>query len=244
MTTIRDRAVVLGSYKFGEADRVVVLLTEHHGKIRAVARGVRKTMSSIGARLEPLNHVDVSMRRGRQLDTVAEVTLAEPFTRLRGDFERMAQGIAMLEAVNKLTPDREPVPHIYEILVRALRALDERVSPLTLAGFFWRILQVEGHEPRLTECVGCGEPVGDGADGSLNFDALNGGVHCASCRSGVPITGAALQILRVMLGGRMNEALALAESPAVHEVNRLAMDAMEGHLERRIQSLGVFDRHL
>lgn len=244
MKSFRDRAVVLGSYKFGEADRVVVLLTETHGKVRAVARGVRKTKSSIGARLEPLNHVDVSFRRGRQLDTVAEVTLAEPFTRLRGDFERMAQGIAMLEAVNKMTPDREPVPHIYEILVRALRSLDARVAPLTLAGFFWRILQVEGHEPRLDECVGCGEPVGDGNDGGLHFDATHGGVHCAACRTGIPISGAALAILRRMLGGHMNEALALGESPPVHEVNRLAMDAMEAHLERRLQSLGVFDRHL
>lgn len=244
MTAYRDRAVVLGSYKFGEADRVVVLLTESHGKVRAVARGVRKTMSSIGARLEPMNHVDVAFRRGRQLDTVAEVTLAEPFTRLRGDFERMAQGIAMLEAINKLTPDREPVPHIYEILVRALRSLDARVSPLTLAGFFWRILQVEGHEPRLVDCVACGEPVGDGDDGRLSFDTSNGGVHCSSCRSGAPISAAALRILRGMLGGRMNEALALGESPAVNEVNRLAMDAMEAHLERRLQSLGVFDRHL
>lgn len=243
MRNIRDRAVVLGSYKFGEADRVVVLLTEQHGKRRSVARGVRRTKSSIGARLEPLNHVDVSLRCGKDLDTVAEVTLEEPFTRLRGDFDRMAQGMAMLEAVNKMTPDREPVPHLYEILVRALRSLDSRVAPLTLAGFFWRVLQVEGHEPRLDECVRCAEPIAGDAP-SLAFDVIEGGVHCGACRTGVPVSSSALEIMRKMLGGRMNEALALSESPAVHEVNRLAMDAMEAHLERRLQSLGVFDRHL
>ena len=70
MSVYRDNAVVLGSYKFGEADRVVVLLTENHGKIRAVAKGVRKTKSSIGARLEPMSHVDISLRSGRELDTV------------------------------------------------------------------------------------------------------------------------------------------------------------------------------
>ena len=75
MSTYRDNAVVLGSYKFGEADRVVVLLTQEHGKIRAVAKGVRKTKSSIGARLEPMSHVDVSLRSGKDLDTVSEVRL-------------------------------------------------------------------------------------------------------------------------------------------------------------------------
>lgn len=243
MKSIRDRAVVLGSYKFGEADRIVVLLTESHGKLRAVARGVRKTRSSIGARLEPMNHVDASLRCGRELDTVAEVTLVETFTHLRSDFDRMAQGMAMVEAINKLTPDREPVPHIHELLVRALRSLDARVAPLTLAGFFWRVLQIEGHEPRLGECVRCGTPVDVRATG-MRFDILEGGVHCASCLGGNAISGEALGILRRMLGGHMNEVLALAESPAVHEVNRLAMDAMEAHLERRLQSLGVFNRHL
>mgnify|MGYP001099370449 FL=1 len=75
MSTYRDHAVVLGSYKFGEADRIVVLLTENYGKVRAVARGVRKTKSSIGARLEPMSHVDIALRSGRDLDTVAEVKL-------------------------------------------------------------------------------------------------------------------------------------------------------------------------
>lgn len=243
MRALRDRAVVLGSHKFGEADRVVVLLSETHGKVRAVARGVRRTKSSIGARLEPMNHVDVSMRRGRDLETVAEVSLVENFTRLRSDFDRMAQGMAMVEAVAKMTPDREPVPHLYEVLVRALRALDARLSPLTLAGFFWRLLQIEGHGPRLDDCARCGGPLDAGA-GSLRFDVLEGGVRCPACPGGVPVSTTAVGIMRDMLGGRMNDALALEESPAVHEVNRLAMEAMEAHLERRLQSLGVFDRHL
>ena len=239
MRTYRDRAVVLGSYKFGEADRVVVMLTENHGKVRAVARGVRKTKSSIGARLEPLNHVDVSCRTGRELDNVAEVKLEETFTQLRADFDRLAQGLAMIEAVNKLTPDREPVPHLYEVLVRALRTLDQKPSPLLLGAFFWRVLQIEGHAPQLDACVRCGE-----TGRIASFDVVEGGVHCSACRSGVPVSEAALDLLRGILGGRMNEALAGEESPPVHEVNRLAMDAMESHLERRIQSLGVFDRHL
>ena len=239
MSTYRDNAVVLGTYKFGEADRVVVLLTQNHGKVRAVARGVRKTKSSIGARLEPMSHVDISLRSGRELDTVAEVRLVHTHSLLRTDFDRLNQGLSMLEAINKLTPDREPVPHLYEVLARALHALNEKSSPLMLGAFYWRLLSIEGHGPQLDVCVRCGE------EGNIvSFDVLEGGGHCDSCRSGVPISAQALDLMRMILGGRMNEALSLPESPAVNEVSQLAMEAMESHLERRLRSLGVFDRHL
>lgn len=239
MTTYRDRAIVLGSHKFGEADRVIVLLTERHGKVRAVAKGIRKTKSSIGARLEPMSHVDISLRSGRQLDTVDQVKLIDTFSRVRSDFDGLRQGLSMVEAVNKVTPDREPVQHLYELLFRALTALNERPSPLMLAAFFWRLLSVEGHQPQLDACVACGE-----TSETMSFDVLEGGVHCASCRAGTPLSPQALEILRMILGGRMNEALAMEESAATHVVNQLAMEAMEAQLERRLKSLGVFDRHL
>jgi DNA repair protein RecO (recombination protein O) len=239
VSTYRDQAVVLGSYKFGEADRVVVLLTENHGKVRAVAKGVRRTKSSIGARLEPMSHVDILLRTGRQLDTVDQVKLVHTHSRLRDDFERMRQGLSMLEAINKITPDRDPVPHLFTLLSRALHSLDEYCAPVMLGAFFWRLLSIEGYTPQLDTCVACGE------EGSISFfDVVEGGVHCTSCRSGVPITSGALSILRMMLGGKMNEALALEESPATNEVNQLAMEAIEAHLERRLRSLGTFDRHL
>ena len=239
MSAYNDKAVVLGSHKFGEADRVVVLLTEHHGKVRAVARGVRKTRSSIGSRLEPMSHVELSLRTGKELDTIGEVKLINVHHNLRGDYERLTQGLSMVEAVNKLTPDKETVEHLYEVLSRALHALDQRRSPLLLGAFYWRLLAIEGHTPQLESCVACGE-VSD----VFTFDVLHGGTHCLSCRSGGPMSTRALEIMRMILGGKMNEALMLEESPAVHEVSHLAMEAMEAHLERRIRSLGVFDRHL
>lgn len=239
MTVYRDRAIVLGSHKFGEADRVVVLLTERQGKIRAVAKGIRKTKSSIGARLEPLSHVDISLRSGRQMDTVDQVRLIDTYAHLRSDFDCLRQGLSMVEAINKVTPDREPVQHLYELLSRALAALNDRPSPLMLAAFFWRLLSVEGHHPQLDACVACGE-----ASDTMTFDVIEGGVHCSSCRAGAPLSPQALDILRLILGGRMNEALAMEESAATQVVNQLAMEAMEAHLERRLKSLGVFDRHL
>lgn len=239
MSIYRDNAVVLGSFKFGEADKVIILLTQNHGKVRAVAKGIRKTRSSIGARLEPMSHVDVSLRAGRDLDTIDQVRLIEPLATLRGDFDRVRQGLSMVEAINKITPDREPVPHLFDLLTRALHFLNAQSSPLLLASFFWRLISIEGATPQLYECVAC-----NGQENLSYFDVSQGGVHCGSCQSGVPISGPAIEILRSILGGKMNDALLLEESIPVHEVSRLAMEAMESHLERRLKSLGVFDRHL
>ena len=235
----RDHGVVLRSHKFGEADRVVVILTRDHGKIRAVARGVRKTKSSIGARLEPMSHVDVSLRTGRELDTVAEVRLVESLAHVRADLARVQQGLSMVEAVDKMTPDREPVPEIHEMLVRGLRTLDADPSPLVLGAFFLRLLALDGRAPGLEGCLKCGA-----TGGRFVFGLDEGGLTCPGCGPGRPVGDAAITLMRSILGGRVREALSEGESAAAGEVNALAMDAMEHHLERRLKALGSFDRHL
>lgn len=239
MNPWRDEAIVLGSRKSSEANRVVFLLTREHGRIAAAANGVRKTKSKIGARLEPMCHVDVLIRPGRGLATVDEVRLVTVQHKLHSDLGRLTQGLAMLEAVDRLTPEHEPVPAIFEMLRRALAALDDSKSPLMLAGFYWKLLALEGLAPNVKSCVKCG------AEGELvAFDVLDGGAVCSGCRMGATVSPEALDILGMILGGELHVALGLQESPAVNEVNQLAMNAMEAHLERRIRSLGVFDRHL
>jgi DNA repair protein RecO (recombination protein O) len=239
VSTYRDQAIVLGSHKFGEADRVVVLLTATHGKVRAVAKGVRRTKSSIGARLEPLSHIDVSLRTGRELDTVAEVKLVHTHTALRTDFDRLSQGLSMVETINKITLDREPVPEMFQMLSRALHSLNDTFSPLMIGAFFLKLVALEGSAPQVHECVRCGESAE-----LVAFDMLEGGTLCRSCRSGVMVSSQAVLLLQKILDGRLAQALAEPDSPAVHEVNQIAMRMMESHLERRIKSLGVFDRHL
>ncbi len=239
MSLYRERAVVLRTHKFGEADRIIVMLGEQTGKIRAVAKGVRKTASKIGARLEPFSHVDAQLYKGRELDTVRQVELVDAYFNIRNDFDRLSQAMAMVEAVDKMTPDREPVPELYVMLHRALSALDAHNSALLVGAFYWKLLALEGGAPQVEACVRCGE------SGELcAFDMLEGGVLCRTCRSGSSISAEALEILRLVLHGGLAEALNLAESPAVHEVNHLAQRAMESHLERRLKSIGVLDRHL
>lgn len=233
----RDTAVVLRTYKLGESDKIVVLLTQEHGKVRAVARGVRKTKSRFGGRLEPLSHVSLLLSKGRELDHVSQAESIESLRHLLDDLDIATQGLAMVEAVDQLAPDREPVPHLYRMLVGALRTLAERKSPLVVPAFYWKVLAAEGVSPQLDVCVSWGE------DSPLvAFDLDEGGVLCRSCRRGTPLSAEALDIMRMILGGQLNAALALEQTPAHHEVQSLATRAVEHHLERRLRSVAMFER--
>jgi DNA repair protein RecO (recombination protein O) len=234
----RDQAVVVRTHKLGEADRIVVLLTAEHGKVRAIAKGVRKTKSRFGGRLEPLTHVSLLLYQGRELDIVSQAETIDPTRPLMDDLDRLTQGLALLEAVDRLTPDREPVPDLYRMLVGALRTLATRPSELVVPAFFWKVLASEGLRPELDRCVRCG------TDGPLvAFDLDEGGTLCRTCRQGVPLSPDALALLRQILGGELNAALAAERSPAHHEVAVLATRAMEHHLERGLRAVALLERH-
>jgi DNA repair protein RecO (recombination protein O) len=237
----RDEGVVLRTYKLAESDRIVVLMTAAHGKVRAVAKGVRKTKSKFGARLEPMSHVRLLLYRGRELDIVSQAESIEPLSPMLSSLDRASQGIAAIEAVDQLALEREPNPRLYRMAVGVLRTIAARPSPLNVSAFYWKLLAAEGLEPQLDACVRCGEY---GPDVTfVSFDVNEGGVHCRNCRTGTSISAAALAIMRDILGGRLNEALALDESPATHEVSTLATRALEHHIERRLKAVAMFEAH-
>jgi DNA repair protein RecO (recombination protein O) len=230
----RDTGIVLRTYKLGEADRIVVLLTNHHGKVRAVAKGVRKTKSRFGARLEPLSHVSLLLYRGRDLDVVSQAESIDHFRALRDDLDRLTRAVALLEVVDQLAQEREENPRLYSMLLGALRSLAAQDAPLLVPAFFWKLLAAEGYHPVLDVCVSCG------SDGPLvAFDVHEGGTLCRTCRRGSAITPAALALLRRILGGELVSALAEPASPATHEVEVLATRAVEHHLERRLRAVNL-----
>jgi DNA repair protein RecO (recombination protein O) len=237
MSIYRDRAVVLRTIKLGEADRIVTLLTEGHGKVRAVAKGVRKTKSRFGARLEPTSHVALLLYEGRELDIVTQTDGLEHFRAIREDLDRLTRATALLEAVDQLAQERAPAPRLYTMLLGALRALAARDSALLVPAFFWKVLSAEGVHPLLDECARCGSP-----DDLVAFDLREGGVLCRMCRAGVPISADALALLRRILGGGLAACLAEPASNAASEVDHLATAAMEAHLERRLRSVTTLDR--
>ena len=193
MSLFRDTGVVLRTYRLGEADRIIVLMTEEHGKVRAVAKGVRRTSSKFGARLEPLTHVDLLLWQGRSdLDIVNQVEVIETFRHVREDLARVAKGLALLEVTDQIAQERHPDRRLFTMLVGALRALsDNDADPTLLApSFFLKALALEGAAPVLDACASCGE-----ADGDVElvaFDLVEGGTLCRRCRRGRPMSAAAL----------------------------------------------------
>jgi DNA repair protein RecO (recombination protein O) len=238
MSLFRDTGVVLRTYRLGEADRIIVLLTEGHGKVRAVAKGVRRTLSKFGARLEPLTHVDVLLWQGRSdLDIVNQVEVLDTFRAVREDLARLPKGLALLEVSDQMAQERHPDHRLYAMLVGALRALSDPGSdPMLLApAFFLKALVLEGAAPVLDACAACGEP--DGVVDLVAFDLVVGGALCRAHRSGRPMSPAALELSRRILGGDLAAVLAGPPPPGADEVAELATEAMEVHLDRRIRSV-------
>jgi DNA repair protein RecO (recombination protein O) len=233
----RDQGIVLRTWRLGEADRIVNLLTERHGKVRAVVKGVRKTKSRFGARLEPLVHVSLLFYEGRELDIVTQAEAIEHFRPVREDLGRLAKASSLLEATDQVAQERHANPRLFVMLLGALRALAAHDSALLVPAFFLKLLSTEGFHPLLDECAVCGERYG-----LVAFDLAHGGVLCVTCSRGsdaVTLSADGLDLLRRVLGGDLGGALGVAAGPAVTEVERLATRAMEHHLERRLRSLPV-----
>ena len=237
MTQFRDRGVVLRTIRLGEADRIVTLVTEHHGKVRAVAKGVRRTTSKFGSRLEPLSHVALLGWQGRgDLDTINQVEVIDTFRAVREDLDRVAAGLSMLEVVDQIAQERLANPRLYAMLVGAIGALAGHHSPMVAPAFFLKVLALEGSAPVLESCVSCGE---DDDAVLVAFDPVEGGVLCRSCRRGRPISPDALVLLRRTLGGGLAGVLSEPRSAATDEVGALATEAVEAHLDRRLRSVRV-----
>jgi DNA repair protein RecO (recombination protein O) len=235
MGLYRDQGVVLRTYKLGEADRIIVFLTEGHGKVRAVAKGIRKTKSRFGARLEPPTNTSLLFYEGRELDIVTQAETLDHFRPIREDLGRMTDAMSMLEVVDQVAQEREANPRLYQMLVGALRTLAEHEprSPLLAAAFFWKLLGLEGAAPLLDACGGCGTPAPPAE--LVAFDLTQGGTLCRSCRRGLPISADAIVLIRRILGGELSAALAEPPTATTSEVTALATHSMEQHLERRLR---------
>jgi DNA repair protein RecO (recombination protein O) len=238
----RDEAVVLRTHKLGEADRIVTLLTRSHGRVRGVARGVRKTTSRIGARLEPFSHVDVQLYEGRSLDTVTQVeSIAAHGADLSSDYPRWTAGTAMLETAERLTPEeREPAVQQYVLLVSGLRSLvaGDHDPGLILDSYLLRSLAIAGWSPSFEDCARCGA-----AGPHRAFSVANGGMVCSNCR---PPGSASPSVASVaLMGALLSGDWPLADSSEARErreASGLVAAFLQWHLERGLRSLPLVDR--
>ncbi len=238
MALRHDQGIVLRGYPFGEADRVVVLLSPNHGKLRAVAKGVRKTKSRFGGRLEPFSHVDLVLYEGRNLDTITQVAMIEPFHRLRGDLERVIAAATMVEVADAVATEGEASVRLFLLLHRGLRSLDRTgVHPDLVTSFLLKAAAVVGIAPALDSCAGCGR-----VDGLHRFSFPAGGALCERCRT--PGAYALRDGLTGYLAGVAAaelDALPAADDAFTGEAMGVARRFLEFHLERKLESLAVID---
>jgi DNA repair protein RecO (recombination protein O) len=231
---ISDEAVVLRTYKSGEADRVVVLWTRQHGKLRVLAKGARKTSSRLGATLETLAYVTVDLVKTRGEFYIARhVQHKERLATLRSSYARISAGYAVVEAVDAIPSDGVPDEAIFDLLVRVLVTLDDESFDPTLvpSSFYFRLLALDGSEPVVDVCVNCGRP------GPLvAFDAQIGGTLCGECRQGVALSNDALVLIRRVVGGDLANVLRETNPPGAGEVTAIAQEAIEVHFGRRLRA--------
>jgi DNA repair protein RecO (recombination protein O) len=247
MNLYRDEGVVLRTHKLGEADRIVVFMTAGRGKVRAVAKGVRKTKSRFGGRLEPPLHVSLLLYQGRDLGVINQAETLDHYRSIREGLDRMTDALAIVEAVDQVAQEGEPNAPLYRMLTGALRTLSEAAErpPLLVAAFYWKLLALEGVAPILDRCARCGggAAVGAGEPTDLvSFDLVEGGALCREHRRGSAVEPEALALVRRILGGQLGNVLSETPGPHAAAVSALATSAMESHLERRLRTVHLLGR--
>ena len=267
MQLYRDDGIVLRTQKLGEADRIITVLGRGTGRIRAVAKGVRRTKLRFGARLEPFTHVDLMLHPGRSLDVITQAEVIRPYgAPLAADYPRYTAGVAMLETAERFTPvEKEPALRQLLLLIGGLRTLSEGEHDprLVLDAFLLRSLAVAGYAPALEECARCGAPGSGagtpappgagrdrgetGAAGSdLRLPAFAvpaGGMVCASCRphgAASPAAGT-VALMAALLRGDWASADGSERKHQV-ECSGLVAAYLQWHLEHSIRSLRHVER--
>jgi DNA repair protein RecO (recombination protein O) len=245
----RDDGIVLRTQKLGEADRIITILGRTSGRIRAVAKGVRRTKSRFGARLEPFTHVDLMLHAGRSLDVITQAEVIRPYGEpLTGDYPRYTAGVAMLETAERFTPvEKEPSLRQLLLLIGGLRALTgaEHAPGLVLDAFLLRSLAVAGYAPALQECARCGA-ASDGAGEGRRLPAFAvaaGGMVCATCRppGAASPAGPTVALMLALLRGDWDGADSSERKHRV-ECSGLVAAYLQWHLEHSIRSLRHVER--
>jgi DNA repair protein RecO (recombination protein O) len=241
MPTYRDEVVVLRTHKLGEADRILTLLSRRHGKVRAVAKGVRRTSSRFGARLEPFMVADVQLYRGRNLDVVQQASSIGAYgAEIAAHYDRYTAAHAMVEAADRLN-EAEATAQQYLLLVGGLRALarGEHAPRSVLDSYLLRVMALSGWAPALGECARC-----SAAGPQEWFVAQLGGTVCGSCAP----TGAARlhpetsSLLRALMAGEWDLVDAATDGATAAASGLIAAYA-QWHLERGIRSLSHMEQH-
>jgi DNA repair protein RecO (recombination protein O) len=235
----RDEALVLRRADFGEADRLVTLLTRLHGKIRGIARGARRPTSKHGGNLEPFVHVEVLLARGRDLEFISQTELRHAHRRIREDLQAASYAYYLVEVADAMLEPGDPAQPTFDLLLATLGALDAGAPPRLLAAhYLLKLLDLLGFRPELFNCLDCGTPLRP----TVNFvDLGQGGVLCPECGPAYPtarpIDLDTLKVMRNLLrSDRLGDLGVPIPLPLAEAVDRQVRAFVEHHLDRRLRT--------
>lgn len=238
----RSEAIVLSRLDYGESDRILVVFTPFRGRLDLIVKGARKSKSRLGPALDYFAHVNLELARGRELDVVRGVETIERFDVLREDLDAFGHASYFVELVKGLTQPREQHRDIFDLLVRSLALLNDRVDPWVIARHFeMALLYALGYRPELFQCVNCSRPIEPRVNA---FSAALGGLLCPECRGQDPAAIAlsvnAQKYLRIL----ERQGLAAAARVRPSQQERLEIQNVTNHYlryiaEREFHSLKV-----
>lgn len=244
----KTQAIVLRAMDLGEADRVLTVLTPHRGKLRIIAKGVRRTRSRIGGGLDLFSDVQLVLALGRTFDVVTQTSLEDAHLPLRNDLVSTACAWYLVELADRFCEDRAESHAAFVLLAQALTALDaprDAVAHDVVARWFeLHLLEAMGFRPELSRCIECDATIEP--EGNL-YSAVAGGVMDARCAhaalGGRPISADALKVLRHLQRSSLDRVVRLTLPAAVgRETERLARDTVRAVLEREMRSLDFLDQ--
>jgi DNA repair protein RecO (recombination protein O) len=239
----RAQCIVLKRMDLGEADRILTLYSRQHGKLRAVAKGVRRATSRSAGHLEPFTLTDVLLAAGRELDVISQADTLESFRAIREDLELTTHAYYLVEVVDLLTEDRMENSAVFDVLVESLRQLPHAPDVrFVLIVFHLKLMDALGYRPELRECVACRSEIEPERN---QFSAVVGGILCPACgpteATARMITTPALKLLRY-LQLTQGERVVNVPPHVAREAEAILRDYAEHIVERRLRTPALIAR--
>ena len=241
----QTEAIVLKRIKLGEADRILTLYTPNLGKIRAVAKGSRRTTSKLGGHVELLTHSQLMLARGRNLDIVTQAQTIHNFLTIKENLDKLSFGLYISELVDSFTPDHAEDHRLFDLLLETLQQLSQDKDAGSILRYFeLRLLDYLGYRPQLRHCTNCGSPIQPVVN---SFSSRHGGALCQDCSYQEPAACSlslnALKVMRLWQNCAYATALRVRIDPKLaSELEKVMREYIKFLLERQLKSTGWLDQ--
>lgn len=234
----KTQGIIIKRMNFGEADRILTILTERFGKVKAIAKGVRKAKSKLAGSLEPFMLVDLILRPGATFFLVTGAEIVESYDSLHQDIQKISKAFYLGEIIDRFVEEHQVLARSFPVLHYSLKNIDAGASDLATRIFELKMIEAAGFQPQLYECVHCKTKLSDEQN---YWDEVEGGVICGACqdkfRHGKRISNNAIKVLRLIEKNdhTLPDRLSLSDSDQ-SEVSAILSDYIKSIIEREIRS--------